>query len=43
MREPFRMSSLKEGTCRLFGMNNLKEGAMWDVDPLLGNDHETNN
>jgi hypothetical protein len=22
------------------GMNSLKEGALWHVDPLLGNDHE---
>jgi hypothetical protein len=27
-------------TCRLFGMNSLKEGAMWHVDPLLGIDFE---
>jgi hypothetical protein len=26
--------------CKLFGMNSLKEGAMWHVDLLLGNDHE---
>jgi hypothetical protein len=25
---------------RLFGTNSLKEGAMWQVDPLLGNCHE---
>jgi hypothetical protein len=30
-------------TCRLFWMNNLKKGAMQHVDPLLGNDLETNN
>jgi hypothetical protein len=29
--------------CRLFGTNSLKEGAMWHVDPLLGNDSEKNN
>jgi hypothetical protein len=28
--------------CRLYGTNILKEGAMWHVDPLLGNDCETN-
>jgi hypothetical protein len=27
-------------TCRLFGMNSLKEGAMWDVDPLLSSNHK---
>jgi hypothetical protein len=27
----------------LFGMNNLKEGAIWHIDQLLGNDCETNN
>jgi hypothetical protein len=26
-----------------FGANSLKEGAMWHLDPLLGNDPETNN
>jgi hypothetical protein len=25
---------------KLFETNSLKEGAMWHVDPLLGNDHE---
>jgi hypothetical protein len=29
--------------CRLFRMNSLKEGTMQHVDPLLGNDLETNN
>jgi hypothetical protein len=29
--------------CMLFGTNCLNEGAMWHIDPLLGNDHETNN
>jgi hypothetical protein len=24
--------------CMLFGTNSHKEGAMWHVDPLLGND-----
>jgi hypothetical protein len=27
--------------CRLFGRYSLKEGAMWPVDPLLGNYRET--
>jgi hypothetical protein len=27
--------------CRSFGTNSFKEGAMWHVDPLLGNDRET--
>jgi hypothetical protein len=27
-------------TCRLLGVISLKEGAMWHVDPLLGNNHE---
>jgi hypothetical protein len=26
--------------CRLFGMNSLKEGEMWHIDPLLGRDLE---
>jgi hypothetical protein len=26
--------------CWLSGMNKLKEGFMWHVDPLLGNDGE---
>jgi hypothetical protein len=30
-------------TCKLFGMNSLKGGAMWYVDPLLGNDCEISN
>jgi hypothetical protein len=29
--------------CRLFGTNSLKEGAIWHVDSLLGNDREANN
>jgi hypothetical protein len=29
--------------CRLFGMNSLTEGAMWQIDPFLGKGHETNN
>jgi hypothetical protein len=27
--------------CRLFETNNLKEEAVWHVEPLLGNDSET--
>jgi hypothetical protein len=30
-------------TCRPFGTNRLKEGAMWCIDPLLGKDLEANN
>jgi hypothetical protein len=30
-------------SCRLFGANNLKERAVQHIDPLLGNDRETNN
>jgi hypothetical protein len=26
--------------CRLFRRNSLKEGAIWNVDPLLGNDRK---
>jgi hypothetical protein len=26
----------------VFGMNSIKEGAMWRTDPLLGKDLETN-
>jgi hypothetical protein len=29
--------------CGPFRMNSLKEGAMWHVDPLLGNDHKISN
>jgi hypothetical protein len=29
--------------CRLLVTNSLKEGAMWPVDPLLGNDREISN
>jgi hypothetical protein len=29
--------------CRLFVMNSLREGGMWHVDPLLGNDCEISN
>jgi hypothetical protein len=29
--------------CRLFGTNSLKEGAMWLVHLLPGNDHEISN
>jgi hypothetical protein len=29
--------------CRLFGMNSFKEGAMWHVHPLLGNDRKISN
>jgi hypothetical protein len=29
--------------CRLFGRNCFKEGAVWHIDPLLGNDHEISN
>jgi hypothetical protein len=29
--------------CRLFGINGLKEGTLWHIDPLVGNDRETNN
>jgi hypothetical protein len=29
--------------CRLFGTNSLKEGAMGHIDPLPGNDCETDN
>jgi hypothetical protein len=29
--------------CRLFGTNNLNEGAMWHVDPLLGHEREISN
>jgi hypothetical protein len=25
---------------RLCGTNKLKEGAVWHLDPFLGNDHE---
>jgi hypothetical protein len=28
--------------CRLFGTNNLKEGAMWRIDPLLRGDSVNN-
>jgi hypothetical protein len=28
---------------RLFGMNSLEEGAMWHVDPVLGNNREIRN
>jgi hypothetical protein len=27
--------------CRLFTTNSLREGVMWHIDPLLGNDRET--
>jgi hypothetical protein len=30
-------------TCRLFRTNSLKEGAVWHIDPLLGNNCKTNN
>jgi hypothetical protein len=30
-------------SCRLFGMNSRKEGAVWHIDPFLGKDLETNN
>jgi hypothetical protein len=29
--------------CRLFRTKSLKEGAMWHVDPLSGNDRKTSN
>jgi hypothetical protein len=29
--------------CTLFETNSFMEGAIWHVDPLLGNNHETNN
>jgi hypothetical protein len=29
--------------CKLFGTNSLKEGAMWHVDLLIGNDGEISN
>jgi hypothetical protein len=29
--------------CKLFGTYSLKEGAMWHVEPLLGNDREISN
>jgi hypothetical protein len=29
--------------CRLFGMNSLKDGAMWHEDLLLGNENEISN
>jgi hypothetical protein len=28
---------------RLFGMKSCIVGAMWHMDPLLGNDHEVSN
>jgi hypothetical protein len=29
-------------SCMLLGTSSFKEGAMWHVDPLLGNGRETN-
>jgi hypothetical protein len=38
---PGPTSTLSGNDCRLFGTNSIKEGEMWHVDPLVGNDSET--
>lgn len=39
---PWKRKKLRQ-TCRLLGPNSLKEGAVWNEDPLLGNDRGISN